>query len=86
MVLEVLEGKMVFSEGSRCICGFFEWRERTRALAKTGKFSGIFGEFLEWLGPNHKYFSEAEGPAAIRPTRRDHSAIYNKLRGLNAKW
>jgi hypothetical protein len=25
------------------------WRERTRALAKTGNFSQIFGEFLECL-------------------------------------
>jgi hypothetical protein len=65
------------------------WRERTRALAKTGNFSHIFGEFLEcleWLGPNRKYFSETKGPAAILLTRRDCSTIYNKLRGLNAKW
>jgi hypothetical protein len=62
------------------------WHERIRALAKTGNFWGIFCEFLEWLGSDHKYFSEAEGPAAILPTRRDHSAIYSKLMGLNAKW
>jgi hypothetical protein len=64
------------------------WRERTRAHAKAGIFSGIFGEFLEcldWLGPNHKYVLEAEGPTAILPMRRDRGTIYNKLRGLNAK-
>jgi hypothetical protein len=27
MVMEALEGKMVFLEGSMGICGFFEWRE-----------------------------------------------------------
>jgi hypothetical protein len=62
------------------------WRERTRALVKIGNFSVNFGEFLdclEWLGPNHKYFLEAGGPAAILPTRRDSDTIYNKLRGLN---
>jgi hypothetical protein len=55
---------------------------------KTGVFSVIFSEFLEcmeWLGPNHKYFSKVEGPAAILPTRRDCNVIYNKLKGLNAK-
>jgi hypothetical protein len=43
-------------------------------------------EWLEWLEPNRKYFLEAEGPAAILPTRRDRNTIDNKLRGLNAKW
>jgi hypothetical protein len=40
------------------------WRERTRALAKTGNFSHIFGEFLEcleWLGPNRKIFFGNQG-------------------------
>jgi hypothetical protein len=53
---------------------FWEWSEglgaKDRALTKCGNFSGILGEFLgylEWLGPNHKYFSEAEGPAVIFP-------------------
>jgi hypothetical protein len=71
-----------FLSGGKLCC------ERTRALEKTGNFLGIFGEFLEcleWLGPNRKYLSEAEGPAAILPMRRDCGAIYNKLRGLNAK-
>jgi hypothetical protein len=34
-------------------------------------FQGFLGEFLgylEWLGPNHKYFSETEGPAVIFPS------------------
>jgi hypothetical protein len=38
------------------------------ALAKFDKFSGIFDEFLaylEFLGPNSKYFPETEGPAVI---------------------
>jgi hypothetical protein len=33
-------------------------------------FQGFLGEFLvylEWLGPNHKYFSETERPAVILP-------------------
>jgi hypothetical protein len=38
------------------------------------------------LGPDHKYFSEVEGPAAILPTSRDRGSIYDKLKGLNAKW
>jgi hypothetical protein len=35
-----------------------------------GIFQGFLGEFLgylEWLGPNRKYFSETEGPAIIFP-------------------
>jgi hypothetical protein len=50
---------------------------------------GIFGGFfecLEWLGPNHNYFSEIEGPAAILPTSRDRRLIYNKLRGFYVKF
>jgi hypothetical protein len=27
MTLEALEGKIVFSEGSRGICGIFEWQK-----------------------------------------------------------
>jgi hypothetical protein len=48
MVLEVFEGKMVFSVGSRGISRIFEWWE---ALARKngGGFLGIFGEFLECL-------------------------------------
>jgi hypothetical protein len=49
MVLEVLEGKIVFSECSRSICGIFEWQEvwrrRSRALAKTGSFLGLLVNF-----------------------------------------
>jgi hypothetical protein len=78
------------------VSGFFlefwsGWRaQKTRALVKFGNFSGNFSEFLgylEWPGPNHKYFLEIEGPTIIFfQTRRDHNEIYKKLRGLNAKW
>jgi hypothetical protein len=40
MVLLVLEVKMVFSEGSRGICGIFEWRE---ASARKNK-----GSYEDW--------------------------------------
>jgi hypothetical protein len=60
------------------------------ALLKFGNFSRNFSEFLgylEWLGLNHKFFLEIEGPTIIFfQMRRDHSEIYKKLRGLNAKW
>jgi hypothetical protein len=39
-------------------------------LQSAGIFQGILGDFLEyleWLGPNHKYYSETEGPAVIFP-------------------
>jgi hypothetical protein len=41
---------------------------------------------LEWLGPNHNYFLETEGPAVILPTSRDRGLIYNKLRGFFVKF
>jgi hypothetical protein len=28
-------------------------------------FLGEFLGYLEWIGPNHKYFSETEGPTVI---------------------
>jgi hypothetical protein len=78
MTLEDLEGKRVFSEGFVSICGIFEW---LKALARKngapvmfGKFSGVFCGFFgyfKWLGHNHNYFLETEGPAAILPTSRD---------------
>jgi hypothetical protein len=52
-------------------------------------FHGFLGEFLgylEWLGPNRKYFSETEGPVVIFPNAQGSWKIYKKLRGLNAKW
>jgi hypothetical protein len=64
------------------------WHKRTRALAKTGIFLGIFVRFLEyldWLGPNHKYFLEAGGPATTIPIRTDQGTIYIKHRDLKAK-
>jgi hypothetical protein len=50
MALEDLEGKTVFSEGSRVVfVGFLTswklWHERTGALVKFGNFSGIFEVF-----------------------------------------
>jgi hypothetical protein len=45
---------------------FWEWLEglgaKDGALA-TCEFLG----YLQWLGPNHKYFSETEGPMVIFP-------------------
>ncbi|WP_428028756.1 hypothetical protein, partial [Arcobacter sp.] len=68
---------------------FLEWLEglgaKDRGSCEVWDFFGIFGEFLrylEWLGPNHKYFLETEVPATIFPTRRDRELIYNKLRGF----
>jgi hypothetical protein len=49
-----------------------------------GDFWVNFLGYLEWLGPNHKYFSKTEGPMVIFFQTR--SKIYRKLRGLNAKW
>jgi hypothetical protein len=50
------------------------------------RFLDEFLGYLEWLGPNGKFFSETEGYAVNFQTRRDHGKIYRKLRGLNAKW
>jgi hypothetical protein len=54
MALKPLEGKMVFLEGFgvfvEFLSGYKLWRKRTGALAKFGKFSGIFGGFLYCLG------------------------------------
>jgi hypothetical protein len=39
-------------------------------LRSAGIFWQFWGEFLgylEWLGPNHKYFFQTEGPAIIFP-------------------
>jgi hypothetical protein len=39
-------------------------------LRSVGIFQGCLGAFLgylEWVGPNRKYFLEAEGPAVIFP-------------------
>jgi hypothetical protein len=71
---KLLGAKWSFQEGSRVFLKFWEWMEglgaKGRTLAKCGIFSGILGEFLgylEWLGPNRKYFLETEGPAVIFP-------------------
>jgi hypothetical protein len=56
---------------------------------KFGNFSGVFCGFfrcLAWLGPNHNYFLETEGPAAILPMSRDRRLIYNGLRGFFVKF
>jgi hypothetical protein len=50
------------------LSGWKLWRERIGVLAKIGIFWGIFGGFLEWLGPICKYFLKAEGPTIILPT------------------
>jgi hypothetical protein len=36
-----------------------------RSVGIFQRFLGEFLSYLEWLGPNHKYFSETEGPAVI---------------------
>jgi hypothetical protein len=67
MAFQALEGKWSFHKVLGLFVDFLSgwkfWRERTRALVKIGKFSGIFGEFLEylmWLGPIRNYFSKTE--------------------------
>jgi hypothetical protein len=71
---KLLGAKWSFYEGSGLFLKFWEWLEglgaKDMALAKCGNFQGFLGEFLgylEWLGPNHKYFSEIEAPAVIFP-------------------
>jgi hypothetical protein len=94
MALEDFKGKMVFlgcSGGHLCIffSGWKSLRERTRALAKFDNFSGNFGGFLDYLerlGPNHNYFLEIEGPAAISSNMRDRGKIYKKNKGFDAKF
>jgi hypothetical protein len=69
--------------------GWKSLRERTRALAKFDNFSGNFGGFLDYLerlGPNHNYFLEIEGPAAISSNMRDRGKIYKKNKGFDAKF
>jgi hypothetical protein len=90
---KLLGAKWSFQEGSGVLLKFWEWLEglgaKDRALAKCENFLGILGEFLgylEWLGPNRKYFSETEGPVVIFQMCRDRGKMYKELRGLNAKW
>jgi hypothetical protein len=49
-------------------------------------FLGEFFGYLEWLGPNRKYFSEIEGTAVIFSNMQGPRQNLQKLRGLNAKW
>jgi hypothetical protein len=81
--------QMVLGVFTKVLRGWKLRRERIGALAKFGKFSGVFGGFLgclEWLGPNPNYFSKTEGPAAILPMSRDHRLIYKKLGGFFVKF
>jgi hypothetical protein len=44
-----------------------------------------FSSVWSGLGPNHNYFLETEGPAAIFQSHRDRGLNYNNLRGLFTK-
>jgi hypothetical protein len=62
--------------------------QKTSALAKFENFSGIFGEFLgylEWLGPNHKYFLETEGHAVIFPNTQGPRQNLQEAQGPKCK-
>jgi hypothetical protein len=51
-------------------------------------FQGFLGEFLgylEWLGPNHKYFSETEGPAVIFPNAQRPRQNLQEAQGPKCK-
>jgi hypothetical protein len=81
--------KKVLGVFAELLTGWKLRRERTRAPAKFGKFSAVFGRFLgclEWLGTNRNYFLETQGLAAILPMSKDHGLIYNKLRGFFIKF
>jgi hypothetical protein len=66
------------------VAGSFGMKEHG-LLRSLEHFRGFLGR-LEWLGPNHNYFSKIEGPVAIIPTSRDHGLIYNNLRSLFVKF
>jgi hypothetical protein len=53
-----------------------------------GFFRGFLGEFLgylEWLGPNHKYFSEIEGPVVIFPNAQEPRQNLQEAQGPKYK-
>jgi hypothetical protein len=57
-------------------------------LRSTWMFRGFLDEFfgyLEWLGPNHKYFSETEGPVVIFPNAQGPRQNLQEAQGLICK-
>jgi hypothetical protein len=89
---KLLWAKWSFQEGSGVFLKFWEWleglRAKDRALAKCGKFLGFLGEFLgylEWLGPNRKYFSEMKGPTVIFPNDQGPQQNFQEAQGPKCK-
>jgi hypothetical protein len=57
-------------------------------LRSAGFFRGFLGQFLgylEWLGPNHKYFSEIEGHAVIFPNAQGPRQNFQEAQGPKCK-
>jgi hypothetical protein len=46
---------------------------------------GEFLGYLEWLEPNHKYFSETEAPAVIFPTAQGPQQNLHEAQGPKCK-
>jgi hypothetical protein len=49
------------------------------------EFFGEFLGYLEWLGPNHKYFLETEGPAVIFPNAQGLRQNFQEAQGPKCK-
>jgi hypothetical protein len=71
---KLLGAKWSFQEGSRVFQNFQSGRrvlaQKIGILRSVGIFWGFLGEFLgylEWLGANHKYFSETQGLEVFFP-------------------
>jgi hypothetical protein len=91
VILRILV-QLSFQDGSGVFLKFWKWLEglgaKDRALAKCGNFWGILGEFLgylEWLGPNRKYFLETEGPAVIFPNAQGLRQNFQEAQGPKCK-
>jgi hypothetical protein len=57
-------------------------------LRSAGIFRGLLGKFLgylEWLGPNCKYFLETEGPAVIFPNVQGLRQNFQEAQGPKCK-
>jgi hypothetical protein len=53
-------------------------------LRSVGFFQRFLG-YLEWLGPNHKYFLETEGPAVIFPNAQGLRQNLQEAQGPKCK-
>jgi hypothetical protein len=57
-------------------------------LRSAGIFQGFLGEFLgylEWVGPNRKYFLETEGPAVIFPNAPGPRQNFQEAQGTKCR-